>query len=142
MAGDLRHDVGGRTETVDADPFRVFRHPERGGRSSRRRGAGRRAHRRIFGQPEAEAVIGDGVFGIAAIDRAAGKRANRRGSRCPQAVAATPAGPAEPRHADALALGEAVDARAERGDLADDLMAGDDRIACLRQLAVVKTQRL
>jgi len=52
------------------------------------------------------------------------------------AVAAFTARPREPWHANAIAAGEPVDAGAGLGHRADDLVAGNDRGACVRQLAV------
>ena len=79
MAGDLRHDVGGGAEAVDPDPLGVCRHAIRPMANQ----AGTEQRRRVgvvifLRQPEAEAVIGNHVVGIAAVDRAAGEAGEHR----------------------------------------------------------------
>src|SRR5262245_6665899 len=68
------------------------------------------------------------MAGIAAVDLIAGEaRPLAQILAAATAELTGAAGEAQPGHADALADPEAVDAVAERGHRADDLMAGDER---------------
>ena len=142
MDGDLRDDMGGRAEAIEADRLAVAGHAV--GAMADETGA---EQRRGFGvavflrQMEAVAPVGDDVVGIAAVDIAAGEmRRVAEILHARQAVVAMAAGPAEPGHADARADGEVADAFAQRLDAADDLVTGHDRIARLRQFAIGDVQ--
>ena len=72
--------------------------------------------------------VGEEVFGKAAVLGVAAELrlgADRLPGR--QAILAMAAGRVEPRHADAVAFLDDRDARADRGDAADGLVAGDER---------------
>ena len=138
VAGDLRDDVGGGAEAIEAERLAVAGHAV--GAVADEAGAEQRGG---FGvavflrQVEAIAPVGDDVFGIAAVDVAAGEvRRVAEVLHARQAVVAVAAGPAEPGHADARPHGEVADAAAQRLNPADDLVSGYDRIARLRQFAV------
>src|SRR5207245_1552502 len=124
-ARDLRHDVGGRAEAVDAECSRVTRGRERAiadqARAEQRRGfRGRVALR----QGKAVAAVGKRKFGVASVDVVAGEaRAVAQVFPAPSAIVAIPAGPAEPGHAHALSDAETLRARSPFDDLADDLMS-------------------
>ena len=103
VAGDLRDDVGGGAEAVEAERLAVAGHAvgavadEAG--AEQRRGFGVAVFLR---QAEAVAPVGDDIFGIAAVDVAAGEvRRVAEILHARQAEAAVAAGPAEPGHADA-----------------------------------------
>ena len=121
VAGDLADDVRGGAEAVEAEPLGVAGHPQRAVAdqpgAQQRRGLEVRV---AVGDREAEARVGDRVLGEAAVEVAAGEaRAVAQVLAAGAAVAARAAGPAQPRHADALARPGArcrrSGARARRG---------------------------
>src|SRR5262249_39962971 len=88
-------------------------------------------------QAEGEGLVGDGHLGVAAGELVAGEarvRAEVLTARLTEA--ALSAGPAEPGEAGALADGESARAGADRDDLADALMAEDQRQRRLGELTV------
>ena len=88
-------------------------------------------------QLEAVARVGDGVFGIAAVDLVAGEeRVVAQILLAAAAIEAGAVGMSEPRHADAVVDGEAGDAGAKRRHVTHDLMTENERQLGLRQLAV------
>ena len=83
------------------------------------------------------ARVGDSRAGIAAIDLVAGEaRVIAEVLLATPAIEARAVGPAEPRHADAVADGEALRALAEARHPAHDLMPEDEGQFGLRKLAV------
>ena len=129
---DLRDDVRGGPEAVEAEPLRVAREPERAVADQ----PGAEERRRLqVGVPvrdrEAEALVGDRPFRVAAVEVVAGEARPLAEVLPPgAAVAALPARPAEPRHAEpAAVLG-----------LADDLVAGNERQLRPGQLTVHDVQ--
>ena len=119
-ADDLGQDVRRRAEAVEADPLRLAAHPQRaiadqpGAQERRRLLIGLLAR-----QGEAEALVGDHVLGIPAVDVAAGKAGAHAEVLAPrQALIALATGPAEPGHADPSTVGH----RAR-----DDLVSEDPR---------------
>ena len=104
----LRHDMGRGAEAIDAEARRVAGHLQRA--VADQPGA---EQRRCFGvavafrQMEAVARVGDRVRGVAAVDLVAGEaRAVAEIFAAVAAIGAGAVGPAEPRHADAVADGE------------------------------------
>ena len=88
-------------------------------------------------QMEDVAMVGERVIGIAAVDMVAGEARRAAEVLAPRpAIVAFPAGPAQPRDADPLALGEALDSFAQCRHDADRLVPRDDGIAHRRQIAV------
>ena len=86
---------------------------------------------------KAIALIGNGQFGIAAVDLIAGKAGAVAQILAPTpAIVANPAGPAEPRHADPVADRKAVGRFALLDDRADDLVPGNERQFRIGELAV------
>ena len=105
VAGDLADDVRRGAEAVEAEALGVAGHPQGAvadePRAQQRRGLEVRV---AVGDREAEALVGDRVLGEAAVEVAAGEaRAVAQVLAARAAVAARAAGPAQPRHADALA---------------------------------------
>ena len=139
--------MGGGAEAVDAET-RQLAAERLAGELERavadQPGAEQRRRLRVaigWRQLEAVARVGDGVLGIAAVDLVAGEaRVVAEILLAAAAIEARAVGRAEPRHADAVADGEALDARAERRDLADDLVAENERQLGMRQLAVDDVQ--
>ena len=129
MERDLHDDVRRRAEPVETEPLGVAREPKRP--VADQAGAQQRCDLEIgvlLGQPEAEALVGDGVFGEPAVPVVAGElRPVAEILEVGEAVAAVSVGPAEPRHADAPPLPD---------DLGDDHVAEDERKLRVRQLAV------
>ena len=73
-------------------------------------------------------MVADRILGVAAIDVVAGEAgAIAEVLAVTSAVAALSVRPAKPGNADAIAGREALGARTERGDLADDLVAENER---------------
>src|SRR5207244_11758301 len=71
---DLRHDVGGGAEAVQAEPLGVPGRPQRAMADQ----AGAEERRRLLvgvalGNRKAEALVGDGVLGVAAVEVVAGE---------------------------------------------------------------------
>uniref|UniRef100_A0A0U1PBP6 Uncharacterized protein n=1 Tax=Mizugakiibacter sediminis TaxID=1475481 RepID=A0A0U1PBP6_9GAMM len=142
VARQLRDDVRGGAEAVQPEPARVAGEAQRAvadqAGAEQRRGFGVAVLR---GQGEAVARVGERVLGVAAVELIAGEaRLLAQVLAAAAAVGANAAGPAQPRHADALAFAEALDARAARHHRADDLVAGDQLRLRLRQLAVDHVQ--
>ena len=142
MPRDLRDDVRGGPEAVEADPPRVAGHPQRAVADEARAQPGREfLVREAVRKREAIARVGQRELRVAAVDRIAGEA--RRVAEIfasGDAVSALAARPREPRNADALADAEPRDVRAQRGDGAHDFMARDDGGARVRQLAVHDVQ--
>ena len=90
---------------------------------------------------EGVALVGHGVFGVAAVEGIAGElRRVAEVLPAPAAVAAPAAGVAQPGHADAVADPEFFDPRAHRGHGADDLVADDQGQFGLGEFAVDDVQ--
>ena len=104
-AADLRDDMGGRAEAVDADRARVAR-PTRERqpiRPAQISGAAATGSRTAV-EPKGIGGVGDNMGGEAAVARVAGEeRLIDRFSRPREAIGAAPAGVAEPGDADPLA---------------------------------------
>ncbi len=95
----------------------------------------------LRGQREDVAMVGDGVFRVAAVDLVAGEAgAHAQVFAAALAIGTHAARPADPRHADALAGRETIDAGADRGDDADDLMAEHEGQLGMGQFAVEDVQ--
>ena len=112
MHRDLADDVRGRTEAVQPEPHAVAGQPQRAVADQPAAQQRRRLEVRVpVGQREDEALVGDRVLGVAAVDVAPGEaRVLAQVLAARAAVRARPVGPAEPRHADARAvLGRAHD---------------------------------
>src|SRR5258705_4347667 len=137
-ARDLGDDVSGRAKAVDAEPFSIPRHHQRA--PADQAGAQQRRDRDIvtvLAKRERIARVGNGVGGIAAVARVAGKqRAVAEIFHSFPTIAANAAGVAEPGHPDPLARAQRRPARAQGFDAAHDFMAGHDRVADVRQFAV------
>ena len=125
MAQHLRHDVRGRPKPVNSDERRGTRHLQGPPADQARAHQGRRRDIVVFRRErEAKALVGDGQFGIAAIDLIAGEAGAIAQILVPAAaIAAFAAGPAEPRHADPVAGCEGVGAGAGRDHGADNFVA-------------------
>ena len=132
MAGDLRDDVGRGAEAVEPEPLGVAGEAQRAVADQARAEQRRRLEIRIARRErEAEALVGDDLLGVAAVEVVPGEA-------CPvaevlppgRAVAAPAARPAEPRHAEPAAV----------VGLAHDLVAGHERQPVRRQLAVDDVQ--
>src|SRR5262249_9582394 len=139
---DLRDDVRGRAESVDADAARVARRCERAvadqSGAKQRRGFDVAV---VGRQRQAEALVGERVFGVAAVAVKAGEaRAITEVLASLAAVIAFAAAPAEPGNADTLTYRKPLRAFAARDHGADDLVSGDDRQAPAFQLAVGDVQ--
>ena len=104
--GHLADHVRGRPEPVQAEARRVAGEPQRAvadqaAAQQRRRLLGRE----VVGQRQAEALVGDGQLGVAAVDVASGEaRVDAQVLAVGAAVAALAVGVAEPRNADAAAV--------------------------------------
>ena len=137
--GDLADDVRGRAEAVEAEALGVAGHAQRA--VADQPGAEQRRDLlvgMVLGEREAEALVGDGQLGVAAVELVAGEAgAVAEVLAAGAAEAAGAVGPAQPRHADALALRVAL---AVAGDAGDDLVAEHERQLRLGQLAVGDVQ--
>jgi hypothetical protein len=113
---DLADDVRGRAEPVEPEPLRVAAHPQGAVADQPCAQQGRGLQIGVaVGDRQAEALVGDGVVGEAAVDVASGEaRPHAEVLAAAAAVGALAAGPAEPRHPDATVFAR---------DHADDLMA-------------------
>jgi hypothetical protein len=90
---------------------------------------------------KAEPRVGDHVLGVPSIEAVGGEaRAIAQVRLPPLAVIATAARPAEPGHANLLAHLGLVDARADGHDLADHLVAGDQRQLRFTELSIHDVQ--
>ena len=132
MTRDLGDDVRRRAEAVEAEPLAVAREPQRAVADQPRAQQGRRLLVGVaLGDREAEALVGDGVLGVAAVEVVAGEPGRvAEVLAAAAAVAARSVRPAEPRDAEpppVLRLG-------------DDLVAGHERQLRTRQLAVDDVQ--
>ena len=137
----LRDDVCGRAEAINAQPARVAGQPQSA--VADQAGAQQRRQRRgiAIGQREAVARVGDSEFGVTAVDLITGEaRRIAQIFAAAHAEAALAASPAEPGYTDALTNAETGDAVAQHGDPSDDFMAGNDRQARLRQFTVREVQ--
>ena len=93
------------------------------------------------GSAKTEAVIGDDVLRVSAVDRVAGElRVVAEVLAARPAIGANPAGRGEPRNADTVAARERIDRGAGIDHRADDFMTGNDRRARVRELAVDDVQ--
>ncbi len=129
---DLRDDVGGGAEPVQSEPLGIPRHAERA--VADQAAAEERCERGgvTLGEREAEALVGDDPFGVAAVDVVAGEASLlAEVFAAAQAVAAAAAGPAEPRHPEAPPVG--CDP--------DDLVAGHERKLRIRSSSPSTTCR-
>ena len=134
----LGHEVPRRAESVDAEPFgRPARHQravadQPGAQERRGLGVGEPLRHR-----EGERRVGDGALGVAAVEGVAGEcRAVAQILAAGAAVAALPAGPAEPRDADVVADPEPGHAGPQGRDRADDLVAEHQRQLRIGQVPV------
>ena len=108
VARDLGHDVGRGPEAVDPEPSRIARQAQRAvpdePGAQERRGLDVGDSRR---EGEAEARIGQGVLGVAAVLPVAGESGRvAEVLGAPLAIATDPAGGPEPRHPHAIAQSE------------------------------------
>ena len=131
-----------RAEPVEAEPLGVARQAQRPEADQAGAEQRRRLEIRVaVGNREAEALVGDRVLRVAAVERVAGEARVVAEVLAPRpAVAARAAGPAQPRHADPLARREARRRPGRRRDRADDLVAQHQRQLRLGQLAVDDVQ--
>ncbi len=138
---DLRNEVGRGAEAVQAEPARAAAHLERA--LPDQAGAKQRRGMHVVeagGNGQAVARVGHDELRKAAVHVTAGEA----GQPAQVLLAggtplATPAGPAQPRHAQPRP-GRQVDARAAGGHLTHDFVPGDDRVGNIRQLAVHHVQ--
>jgi hypothetical protein len=138
-ARDLGDDVSGRAEAIDAEPLGLAagHHQRAPADQAGAEQGGDGDVVAVFAEGEAVAGVGDGVGGETTVPGIAGEeRRIAEVFHAVAAIAADPAGVAEPGNADALADREPGDAGAERVDTADDLMTRDDRITDVGQFAV------
>ena len=102
--GDLAEDVGGGAEAVEADPLGLADQAQRP--VADQPGAEQRRRLRVriaVGDRQAEALVGDGQLGVAAVDVVAGEAGVvAEVLAAAAAVAALAVGPAEPGDADPL----------------------------------------
>src|SRR5215210_2591973 len=142
MNGHLDDYVGGVAEAVEAEAFGVADHGQRAVADQTR--AQERCGLEVqvpLGNREAEAVVGDGVPGVAAVYLVAGEPgviAEVLPAR--EAVAAGAVRVAEPGDADPVPRREAPDACADPLHRADDLVAGDQGQLRVGELAVHHVQ--
>ena len=141
--GDLADDVRG-AEAVQAQPARRGFAREAPGAKADQAGAQQRRRMAVViapGQGEAEALVGGGVFGKAAVAVIAGEhRKIAEVFALHGAKRTAAAGAAQPGNADPLADGKAAGLRAPGDDLPDHLMAGHHAGAVRRQVAVDDVQ--
>src|SRR5581483_1780381 len=137
--GELAEDVRGGPEAVEAERRRLARQPVRS--VADQPGAEERCRLQVrvaLGKGEAEALVGDAELRVAAVELVAREQgAVAQVLAAAAAEGALAARPAEPGHADALALPEAA---CRRDDLSDDLVARDERQLRLGELAVHDVQ--
>src|SRR5215210_8604216 len=142
MNGHLDDYVGGVAEAVEAEAFGVADHGQRAvadqARAQQRRGLKVRI---LLGDREAEAVVGDGVPGVAAVYLVAGEPgvvAEVLPVR--EAVAAATVRVAEPGDADPVTRCEAPDTSSYFLHRADYLVAGDQGQLRVRELPIHHVQ--
>src|SRR5215469_8857528 len=129
MASDLRDDVRGSAKSIDAKPWRVSRHAQTA-IADEARAHERRGVRVIEDRWDRKAVCGVGnrVLRISAVDVVPGELGVLAEIlAAASAVDARAVDPSQPRHADAIARGEGVDAFTRLLDDADDLMSEHER---------------
>ncbi len=136
---DLSGDVGGRAETVDADPLGILAAQAVRAIADQTRAQQRRRRHVVVagGQREAVALVGRRVPGEATVQGVTGE-AGVIAQVLPShaAKAATAAGPAEPGHPHAIATRNGIHTFTPCHHPADDLVAGDDGQGRGRQLAI------
>ena len=141
VPGDLRHDVCRGAETIDPEPLRGAGHDQRAiadQACAEQRGGVDVVDARW--QREAEALVGDGVLGVTAIDLVAREAGVVAKVLAPfAAVAAVPAGVTQPGNADPRARWR-VRAGPAGIDDPDDLVPGHDRMADAGQFIVDDVQ--
>ena len=122
--------------------LRIARHNQRTVADEPRAQQRRRGNVVVFvWNREAITLVGERVFGIAAVEVIAGEaRVVAQVFVAARAVAAFAAGVAQPRHADAVADIEAFGRRAFFGDDADDFMPGNDRQLAVSEVAIDDVQ--
>ena len=142
VARHLRHQVGRRAESVDADALGIARLSQRavadqpGAQQRPGLDVGQTGRKRMD-----EACVGDRVLGVAAVQLVAGEaRLRAEILVAATAEAAVAARPAEPRHADPVALAQGVDVGSRALHRGDDLVPEDERELRRRQLAVDDVQ--
>jgi hypothetical protein len=118
-----------RAEPIQAEPLRVARQPQRA--VADQAGAQQRCGLETgvpVGERKAEALVGDRLLCVATVDRVAGEASVVAEVLAPgTAVAASPARPAEPGHADDLTRLETLRIGPALGDRGDDLVTEDER---------------
>src|SRR5262249_15263842 len=126
---NLRYNVRGGTEAIDAEPARVSGLAERAVANQPSTKEGSRGDIVVLiGESKAEARIGHDVFGVATIERVAGElRGSAQIFPPGAAVRAFAARPAEPGNANAIALAKPLHALADCRHVPDDLVPGNDR---------------
>ncbi|ABA51266.1 hypothetical protein BURPS1710b_A1017 [Burkholderia pseudomallei 1710b] len=139
---DLRDEVRGRAESVQADAPRGTGHLQRPVADETRAQQRRRMNIVVAARHvHAKARVGDRALRIAAVDRVAGEAGRiAQVLAAARAVRAMAARAPEPRHADTLADRETLRERAERGHRADDLVPRNHRPLRIAQIAVDDVQ--
>ncbi len=142
IARYLGDDMCGGAEAIDAQAFAVAGFDQAAiadqPGAKQRRGFGVAID---IGDGQAEALVGDGVLGVTAVDGVAGKLGIvAEIFLAILAIRTSAAGPAQPGDADAVADFKLNDAIAPLRHFADDLMAEDERQFGLRQFAVDNVQ--
>jgi hypothetical protein len=138
VPGDLRDQVGGRPEPIDAKPLGVPRSnqgsvPDEPGTEKRRR-----LDIRVAGwEREAEPLVGHRVLRVASVELISGK-ANPIAEIFPAgpAIAALSTSPSQPRYADALPHCEPIHAVPSGSHRAYDFMTQDQRQLGLGKITV------
>ena len=135
VARDLRDDVRRGAEAVEAEPLRVAREPQRAVADQPGAEQRRRLHVGVAVRDrEAEALVGDRVLRVAAVEVVAGE------ARAVAEVLAARAAVAARRRRSSRATARRARSAAARRPLADDLVAGHERQLRVRQLAVDDVQ--
>ena len=134
--------MSSRAEAVDSQPRCISGHDQR--TVADQAGAEKRRRRNIvivhrYGK--AVALVGDGVFRIAAVQLIPGEAGViAQVLTSGETVAANTARVAQPGHSHPVADGKALHARAQLGHGADNFVPGDERQFGLRELAVNDVQ--
>ena len=139
---DLSNDMGGGAKAVEPQFLAGAGDHERSPADQASAEQGSQRHViASFAERERIAGIGDGCRGEAAVAGIPGEeRAIAKVFLVTPAIGTDATGVAEPRNADALTHVQLVDARPDHIDLADDLVARDDRHLRIGQFAIDNMQ--
>jgi hypothetical protein len=138
IPGNLRHNVRGRSKSIQSNAARIAGFAETSIADQARAEERRESFRRIIGQQrKTKALIRDRVLGISSVERISGEARFRTQilPPCP-AIIAYSTRPAQPGYTHAVAWPEATGIRARADNLSHNLVAGNQRQLRVLQFSV------